>query len=80
MDRRLNVKKVIIAILILLLLIVSIVVFSISRMSINPENNIGNKEQIDNPTTDVFTDIEDTISIEIPKNIKWYNHIIMNIL
>ena len=70
MDRRLNVKKVIIAILILLLLIVSIVVFSISRMSINPENNIGNKEQIDNATTDVFTDIEDTISIEIPKKYK----------
>lgn len=69
MERKLNIKKVIIAVLILILVIVSIVVFAISRKTDTVENNI-NTQNEENSTTDIFTDVENTISIEIPKKYK----------
>lgn len=69
MERKLNIKKVIIAVLILILVIVSIVVFAISRKTDTVENNINTRNE-ENSTTDIFTDVENTISIEIPKKYK----------
>ena len=69
MERKLNIKKVIIAVLILILVIVSIVVFVISRKTDTVENNINTRNE-ENSTTDIFTDVENTISIEIPKKYK----------
>lgn len=70
MEDKLNVKKVIIAVLILILLIVSISVFVVSRVTQNTGNN-NSKNEIDNSAiTEVFTDIQNTISIEIPKKYK----------
>lgn len=73
MSEKLNIKKVIIAVLIGILLIVSIVVFVISRVGANKNNN---KENLDNnnivkkepeSNTIIFTDIDNTISIELDK-------------
>ena len=68
--RQLNIKKVIIAVSIALLLIVSIVVFSISRKMENSdtiENNNNVVAEKVTSKTEVFYDIDDTISIEIPR-------------
>lgn len=64
MEGKLNIKKVIIAILILVLLIVSIVVFIISRVTGN-----SNRDNTTNTTatTEIFTDVDKTISIEVSK-------------
>ena len=70
MERRLNIKKVIIAVLILMLLIISIIVFAISRIPVNPDENTNFKRESENSTTEIFTDIENTISVEIPKKYK----------
>lgn len=66
MNGKLNIKKVIIVVLILILLIVSIVVFAISRMSQN-KNDVNLDSSA---TTEVFADVENTISVEIPKKYK----------
>lgn len=63
MEGKLNIKKVIIAVLILILFIVSIIVFVISKSTRNEEKN-------NSSTTEIFTDIQNTISIEIPKKYK----------
>lgn len=70
MERKLNIKKVIIAVLILILVIVSIVIFTISRKTAIVENNTNIQNEEENSTTDIFTDVENTISIEIPKKYK----------
>lgn len=59
MKGKLNVKKVIIAILIIILLVVSIVVFAISR--------VANKDDELTETTEIFYDAPNTVSIEMPK-------------
>lgn len=70
MEGKLNVKKVIIAVLILILLVVSIIVFAISRATENA-GKTNSKNGTDNcATTEIFTDIQNTISIEIPKKYK----------
>lgn len=64
MEGKLNVKKVIIAILIILLLIISITVFIISKITVNdPTIEKDNFEE----KIKSFTDIDNTISIEISK-------------
>ena len=70
--RKLNIKKVIIAILIAILLIVSIIVFAISKIS---NNDVENSNVVNNSTkteskTELFSDMENSISIEIPKKYK----------
>ena len=75
MYEKLNIKKVIIAILIGVLLIVSIIVFTISRIgahkNIVEQNNYNNDisivEKGSKSTKEVFTDTEKTISIELDK-------------
>lgn len=67
MERKLNIKKVVIAILILLLLVVSIVVFVISRVTAKPSEEEIEKIEEEQKTTVVFTDTEGTVSIEVPK-------------
>lgn len=66
--RKLNIKKVIIAIAILILLIVSITVFAISRKTEQkpkPEKNtvVENNEEA---KTQVFKDINERVSVELP--------------
>lgn len=70
MYEKLNIKKVVIAVLIGILLIVSIIVFVISKVGAH-KNEIqedANKqsEQIQSNTT-IFTDLANTISIELDK-------------
>lgn len=67
--RQLNIKKVIIAVLIAILLIVSIIVFVISRTMNNSENSntSANKNESVESKTEIFTDTEKTVSIEVPK-------------
>lgn len=75
MYEKLNIKKVIIAFLIFILLIVSIVVFTISRVGArnnnveqnNNSNDITVVEKSSESTVDIFTDIDNTISIELDK-------------
>lgn len=74
MYERLNIKKVIIAVLIGILLIVSIVVFIISRVGkpkdINDENKDNTKtqtSQTQESTTQIFKDTNNTVSIELNK-------------
>ena len=72
MYEKLNIKKVIIAILIGLLLIVSIIVFTISRIGAKKiaEENLNNENPVKSTpesTIEVFTDAEKTISIELDK-------------
>lgn len=67
MEGKLNIKKVVIAISILVLLIVSITVFVISRITKKEvDDNTTNKSK-EVSTTAIFTDVENTISVEIPK-------------
>ena len=70
MYRKLNMKKVIIAILIAILLVVSIIVFVISKIGSHEneikENSTGQKAQIETTTT-VFTDNANKISVELDK-------------
>lgn len=70
--RKLNIKKVIIAILIAILLVVSITVFIISKTGDNSveNSNIVNSSDQTESKTEVFKDIEETVSIEIPKKYK----------
>lgn len=66
--KKLNIKKVIMVVLIALLLIVSITVFCISRKMEKNDTNEDNvvPENVDSKT-EVFYDINNTVSIEIPK-------------
>lgn len=70
MEGKLNIKKVIIVVVILMLLIVSIIVFVLSRVTVNGKNKNTNNEADASATTQIFTDIQNTISIEIPKKYK----------
>lgn len=64
--RKLNIKKVIIVVSIALLLIVSIIVFCISRtMEIDNTNNVV-PEKVESKT-EVFYDVNNTVSVEVPK-------------
>lgn len=74
MYEKLNIKKVVIAILIGILLIVSIIVFTISRIGAHKNQEEGfSEEQVNNFTPVqnqenskiIFTDMEKTISIEL---------------
>ena len=74
MYERINIKKVMIAVLIGILLITSIIVFVISRIIANKQlglDNINNNtsiiEQNQESTIDVFTDVDNTVSIELDK-------------
>ncbi len=66
--KKLNIKKVIMVVLIALLLIVSITVFCISRKMEKNDTNEDSvvPENVDSKT-EVFYDINNTVSIEIPK-------------
>lgn len=67
--RKLNIKKVIIAVAILVLLIVSIVVFAISRKMENQPKESKNNVVLENNTeakTQVFKDLDGRVSIELP--------------
>ena len=70
MYRKLNMKKVIIAILIAVLLVVSIIVFIISRIGAHEnkieKNSSASKAQVESTTT-VFADTGNTISVELDK-------------
>ena len=63
MEGKLNIKKVVVVALILILFVVSIIVFAISRLSIRDID----VDVSDNSTTQIFTDVGSTISIEMPK-------------
>lgn len=66
--RKLNIKKVAIVVAILLLFIVSITVFVISRkMEKNEVPNNSVSVQNTESKTDIFYDVENTISVEVPK-------------
>lgn len=74
MYEKLNIKKVIIAILIGILLVVSIVVFTISQIGAhknestdNSNNNYKTPSKEVESTISVFTDTEETVSIELDK-------------
>ena len=70
MYKKLNVKKVVIAVLIGVLLIISIIVFVISRIGakkIEEENKKIIAESMSESTTTVFKDTANTISIEVDK-------------
>ena len=70
--RKLNIKKVIIASLIAILLIVSVTVFIISKTGNHSveNSNIVNSSEGAESKTEVFKDIDETVSIEIPKKYK----------
>lgn len=67
--RKLNIKKVIIAVAILVLLVVSIIVFAISRkMERQPKEN-KNTQVVENNTeakTQIFKDLDGRVSVELP--------------
>lgn len=67
--RKLNIKKVIIAVAIAVLLVVSVIVFIISKTTDNSVENSNNNDELSLSTnkTEVFMDAEKTVSIEIPK-------------
>ena len=71
MYEKLNIKKVVIAVLILVLFIVSLIVFIISKIGTNKVDKYDNlpvesKTKIEN-TKEIFTDIDNTISVELDK-------------
>lgn len=68
---KLNIKKVVIAVLIGILLIVSIIVFVISRIGahknkLTSNNDMTSVQKLES-TTAIFTDIDNTVSIELDK-------------
>ena len=71
MYEKLNVKKVVIAALIGILLIISIIVFAISRIGAKKIKEEGNNEAVNTVVQEdsksIFTDVEDTVSIELDK-------------
>ena len=71
MYEKLNVKKVVIAVLIGILLIISIIVFAISRIGARKIKEEGNNEAVNTVVQEdnksIFTDIEGTVSIELDK-------------
>lgn len=71
MYEKLNIKKVIIAVLIGILLIVSIIVFIISKVGAHKnkieEDQTTTKIEENESTTTVFTDTANTISVELDK-------------
>ena len=71
MYEKLNVKKVVIAVLIGILLIISIIVFAISRIGAKKIKEEGNNEAVNTVVQEdnksIFTDIEGTVSIELDK-------------
>lgn len=71
MYEKLNIKKVIIAVLIAILLIVSIIVFIISKVGakkndVQNSDNLISKQNVES-TTSIFTDSENSISVELDK-------------
>ena len=71
MYEKLNVKKVVIAVLIGILLIISIIVFAISRIGAKKISEKSNNETVNivvqEDNKSIFTDIEGTVSIELDK-------------
>lgn len=71
MYEKLNVKKVVIAVLIGILLIISIIVFAISRIGAKKIKEEGNNEALNTVVQEdnksIFTDVEGTVSIELDK-------------
>lgn len=71
MYEKLNIKKVVIAVLIGILLIVSIIVFAISRIGAKKIKEESNNEAVNTVVQEdnksIFTDIEGTVSIELDK-------------
>ena len=71
MYEKLNVKKVVIAVLIGILLIISIIVFAISRIGAKKIKEEGNNEAVNTVVQEdsksIFTDVEETVSIELYK-------------
>lgn len=70
MYEKLNIKKVVIAVLIGILLIVSIIVFVISRVGAHKneiQEEANNQTEQTESNTMVFTDLANTISIELDK-------------